>query len=251
MKASRVAIRINGLLAYALLDTGNEVSIINSGLYDKLRRPRLYETTRRLAGFGNAITKPIGRCEVNIDIEGGIYKTDVFVVSQSVMSYEVLLERELLKELDVRISKGRVEIRRPDKRLSEENIFTTTSTTKTKELCSSEPLIKIFPVNGLYDQGRDPEFPRLSYKSVRKTHSYIILYLIFISKTHRSRDYHRGSQQLLTTQPSSRSKDHWTFEASIGESILALLATSRQELPRISRRNQRINTQQAAVLFTS
>ncbi|XP_043496484.1 uncharacterized protein LOC122520490 [Polistes fuscatus] len=59
----RVAIRINGLLAYALLDTGSEVSIINSELYNKLGRPRLYETTRRLAGFGNAITKPIGRCE--------------------------------------------------------------------------------------------------------------------------------------------------------------------------------------------
>ncbi|KAI4476160.1 hypothetical protein M0804_013823 [Polistes exclamans] len=36
------------------------------------------------------------------------------------MRYEVLLGRELLKELDVRINKGRVEIRRPDKRLSEE-----------------------------------------------------------------------------------------------------------------------------------
>ncbi|XP_043494160.1 uncharacterized protein LOC122519060 [Polistes fuscatus] len=116
----RVAIRINGLLAYALLDTGSEVSIINSELYNKLGRPRLYETTRRLAGFGNAITKPIGRCEVNIDIEDGRYKTDVFVVSQSDMRYEVLLGRELLKELDVRINKGRVEIRRPDKRLSEE-----------------------------------------------------------------------------------------------------------------------------------
>ncbi|KAI4475974.1 hypothetical protein M0804_013959 [Polistes exclamans] len=116
----KITIRINGLLAYALLDTGSEVSIINSGLYDKLGRPRLYETTRRLAGFGNAITKPIGRCEVNIDIKGGIYKTDVFVVSQSDMGYEVLLGRELLKELDVRINKGQVEIRRPDKRLSEE-----------------------------------------------------------------------------------------------------------------------------------
>ncbi|XP_043492374.1 uncharacterized protein LOC122517843 [Polistes fuscatus] len=88
----RVAIRINGLLAYALLDTGSEVSIINSELYNKLGRPRLYETTRRLTGF----------------------------VSQSDMRYEVLLGRELLKELDVRINKGRVEIRRPDKRLSEE-----------------------------------------------------------------------------------------------------------------------------------
>ncbi|XP_043499972.1 uncharacterized protein LOC122522763 [Polistes fuscatus] len=47
----RVAIRINCLLAYALLDTGSEVSIINSELYNKLRRPRLCETTRRLAGF--------------------------------------------------------------------------------------------------------------------------------------------------------------------------------------------------------
>ncbi|XP_043506100.1 uncharacterized protein LOC122526637 [Polistes fuscatus] len=74
----------------------------------------------RINGFGNAITKPIGRCEVNIDIEDGRYKTDVFVVSQSDMRYEVLLGRELLKELDVRINKGRVEIRRPDKRLSEE-----------------------------------------------------------------------------------------------------------------------------------
>ncbi|KAI4482003.1 hypothetical protein M0804_009022 [Polistes exclamans] len=116
----KVAIRINDLLAYALLDTGSEVNIINSELYNKLGRPRLYETTRRLARFGNAITKPIGRCEVNIDIEGGRYKTDVFVVSQSDMRYEVLLGRELLKELDVRINKGRVEIRRPDKRLSEE-----------------------------------------------------------------------------------------------------------------------------------
>ncbi|KAI4473341.1 hypothetical protein M0802_016173 [Mischocyttarus mexicanus] len=43
-----------------------------------------------------------------------------FRISQSDMSYEVLLGRELLKELDIRINKGRVEIRRPDKRLSEE-----------------------------------------------------------------------------------------------------------------------------------
>ncbi|KAI4485623.1 hypothetical protein M0802_012664 [Mischocyttarus mexicanus] len=118
--AERVAIRINSLLVYALLDTGSEVSIINSGIYDKLGRPRLYETTRRLAGFCNAITKPIGRCKVDIDIKGGIYKTDVFVVSQSDMSYEVLLGRELLKKLDVYINKRREKIRRPDKRLSEE-----------------------------------------------------------------------------------------------------------------------------------
>ncbi|KAI4480426.1 hypothetical protein M0802_014236 [Mischocyttarus mexicanus] len=95
------------------------IQYLADGLYDKLGRPRLYETTRRLAGFGKAITEPIGRWEVNIDIEGGIYTTDVFVVRQSDMSYEVLFGRELLKELDVRINKGRIEIRRPDERLSE------------------------------------------------------------------------------------------------------------------------------------
>ncbi|KAI4476644.1 hypothetical protein M0804_013423 [Polistes exclamans] len=66
---------------------------LRSGLMlnNKLGRPRLYERTRRLAGFGNAITKPIGRFEVNIDIEDGRYKTDVFVVSRSDMRYEDLL----------------------------------------------------------------------------------------------------------------------------------------------------------------
>ncbi|KAI4478432.1 hypothetical protein M0802_014543 [Mischocyttarus mexicanus] len=110
---------VNNFYGRTLQDTGSEESIINSKIYDKLGRPKLYETTRLLTGFGNAITKPIKRFEVDIDIKDGIYTTNVFVVSHSGMSYEVLVGRELLKDLDIRIIKGRVEIRRPDERSSE------------------------------------------------------------------------------------------------------------------------------------
>lgn len=78
--SDKVALKINGLLAYVLLYTDSEISVINSEVYDKIERLTLYETARRFTD--NAITKPIGKFKADIDI--GDDKYDKCTCSKSV-----------------------------------------------------------------------------------------------------------------------------------------------------------------------
>ncbi|KAK9496969.1 hypothetical protein O3M35_012838 [Rhynocoris fuscipes] len=103
-----VDIKLNNHLCQALVDTGSEVSLIRWDQYIKCGAPEFSPTSRVLAGFGNAETKPLGSFKTEVEVDGILYPITLFVVSTRLLKSEVLLGCEFLKDLEIDISKGKI-----------------------------------------------------------------------------------------------------------------------------------------------
>lgn len=114
-----VAVKINNVVCYALIDTGSDVNLIREDIFKKIARAKLYATRRVLTGFGNLQTIPMGRFDAELSVNGGEYNTEILVVPSGAMTSEVILGQNFLDQVQVYIRGGKITIKPVDTVVSE------------------------------------------------------------------------------------------------------------------------------------
>lgn len=105
-----IPVNVAGLKYSALLDTGSDVNLMRKDVYEGIGQPKMNTTMRTLTGFGNTSIKPDGVLQLELSVDGGLYKVDVFVVPTYAMVPDLILGRDFLRHARVVILDGKTEI---------------------------------------------------------------------------------------------------------------------------------------------
>lgn len=94
LRKSIVDIRVNGVKLNALIDTGSSLSFINHSLVTKCRIKMLPYFGRIAMANSSLSTEIIGRCNVELEIEGYSYKPEMLIMkhlcSDAIIGHDVL-----------------------------------------------------------------------------------------------------------------------------------------------------------------
>ncbi|XP_071650029.1 uncharacterized protein [Temnothorax longispinosus] len=107
-----IAIQVNGIDTLAILDTGSSKTILRDDEYMKIGSPTLEPTARLFRGLGNARSKAKGVFDAELTIQDEVYCNKVYVVSVETMDAKMLMGKDLLKQMDIRILGGQTTIRK-------------------------------------------------------------------------------------------------------------------------------------------
>ncbi|XP_024877102.1 uncharacterized protein LOC112457984, partial [Temnothorax curvispinosus] len=107
-----IAIQVNGIDTLAILDTGSSKTILREDEYVKIGSPALKPTVRLFRGFGNARSKAKGVFDAELTIQDEVYRNEVYVVPVETMDTRMLMGKDLLKQMDIRILGGQTTFRK-------------------------------------------------------------------------------------------------------------------------------------------
>ncbi|CAH0725430.1 unnamed protein product, partial [Brenthis ino] len=96
-----ITININGLSLSVLVDSGCEVNIISSDIYDAIGKPKCNKDNITLSGIGLSIVRSIGKCYLSFYAGGNYYSNIVFHIVSNYIPYNVILGQEFLSNITV------------------------------------------------------------------------------------------------------------------------------------------------------
>ncbi|CAH0729094.1 unnamed protein product, partial [Brenthis ino] len=106
-----ITININGLSLSVLVDSGSEVNIISSDIYDAIGKPKCNKDNITLSGIGLSTVRSIGKCYLSFYADGNYYSNIVFhIVSKNYIPYNVILGQEFLSNITVVMERGCVRL---------------------------------------------------------------------------------------------------------------------------------------------
>ncbi|GFU50401.1 retrovirus-related Pol polyprotein from transposon 412 [Trichonephila clavipes] len=106
----RKTVKINGYDFDALIDTGSTVTLVRYSVYANLGMPTLNPTKIKLTAFGKGEILPIGSFTSTIDIENRTFKTDVYVIDNSLMTLNLLIGIDILHQVEFKVSSKGIEL---------------------------------------------------------------------------------------------------------------------------------------------
>ncbi|GFX43650.1 hypothetical protein TNCV_510991 [Trichonephila clavipes] len=106
----RKTVKINEYDFDALIDTGSTVTLVRYSVYANLGMPTLNPTKIKLTAFGKGEILPIGSFTSTIDIENRTFKTDVYVIDNSLMTLDLLIGTDILHQAEFKISSKGIEL---------------------------------------------------------------------------------------------------------------------------------------------
>lgn len=107
-----VVVRVNGSDIPAILDTGCFKTLLREDGYRKIGSPTIRPTARVFQGFGNARSKATGVFNAKLSIHSEVYDIEVYVILIDAMDVEMLLGKDLQRQMDIRIIGGQTTIRK-------------------------------------------------------------------------------------------------------------------------------------------
>ncbi|XP_070161395.1 uncharacterized protein [Polyergus mexicanus] len=105
-----ILVDIAGLKCRALIDTGSDISLMRYDIYKDIGEPKLNQTTRVFTGLGNVITRPKGTFQLKLTIGNDTYEIAIYVVSTNSMTAELILGYNFLRNTEIIIRKGQIEL---------------------------------------------------------------------------------------------------------------------------------------------
>lgn len=102
-------IEIKGESTEALLDTGSPYTIMDWTLYKQLKLKMCSSQRVSSKGFAGQLKYAKGEAEVNVLLQNYTYKLRCQIVPNGLMSYRMVLGRNLLSQADVTIVNGESE----------------------------------------------------------------------------------------------------------------------------------------------
>ncbi|GFV68650.1 retrovirus-related Pol polyprotein from transposon gypsy [Trichonephila clavipes] len=106
----RKTVKINGYDFDALIDTGSTITLIRESAHQILGRPTLNPTKINLASFGKSEIKTFGSFKSTINIEDNKFMTDIYVISNSQTTIDVIVGTDVLKQTEFKISASGIEL---------------------------------------------------------------------------------------------------------------------------------------------
>lgn len=107
-----VVVQMNEAELLAILDTGSSKTILRDDGYRKIGSPALNPTGRMFKGFGNVRSKATGVFTAKLTINAEVYINEVYVVPIEAMDAQMLLGKDLQKQMDIRIVGGQTTIQK-------------------------------------------------------------------------------------------------------------------------------------------
>lgn len=80
-------------------------------IYKDIGEPKLNQTTRVFTGLGNVITRPKGTFQLKLTVGNDTYEIAIYVVSTNSMTAELILGYNFLRNTEIIIRKGQIEIK--------------------------------------------------------------------------------------------------------------------------------------------
>ncbi|GFX49997.1 uncharacterized protein TNCV_3883251 [Trichonephila clavipes] len=106
----RKTVKINGYDFDALIDTGSTITLIRESVHQILGRPTLNPTKINLTSFGKSEIKTFGSFKSTINIEDNKFMTDIYVISNSQTTIDVIIGTDVLKQTEFKISASGIEL---------------------------------------------------------------------------------------------------------------------------------------------
>uniref|UniRef100_A0A2M4CKM2 RNA-directed DNA polymerase n=1 Tax=Anopheles darlingi TaxID=43151 RepID=A0A2M4CKM2_ANODA len=105
-----VNMKIGGRPVNALFDTGSQYNMILEEILETIGEPVVVPTEMCFLGFGGIRTKALGRITTTVCIGPEVMEMMFYVVPRDSMGYEAILGREVLSEVEARVTQERVEL---------------------------------------------------------------------------------------------------------------------------------------------
>lgn len=112
-------VKINDCSVQALLDTGSDVTVMKENVFKKFSFGVLDNSKISIRGIGTKVTT-VGGFDAKFEIDGLTLESKCHIVSNSIMSSDVLIGMDVLQQADVRISKKGVYIEKPVEEITKE-----------------------------------------------------------------------------------------------------------------------------------
>lgn len=116
-------IEIGELKINSMIDTGSQVTIISENVYNKLNINELHPSNSTLSGFGKSITKPLGFFKSEIKIDEFKCFSDICVVENNNMPYDVIIGLDVLMQGETVINEKGISIKNKPQPTDDINIF--------------------------------------------------------------------------------------------------------------------------------
>lgn len=101
-----LSIEVNRQQTWALLDTGSPYTVMDRSLYEQCSNGNLGNDTILLKGFAGRRERSLGSTTMRVMINDNNYNLKCQIVNDGLMSYRMLLGRNLMKLADVAIIRG-------------------------------------------------------------------------------------------------------------------------------------------------
>lgn len=121
LPAMCVRAKICGTFVVALLDTGSDITIVSESVYRRMcSPPKIIRNSKLMTSFGNHVQSTIGFIRSNIELEGECFEVEVQIVADSFMLGKMIIGRNLLHMVTLKIEGGKISVRRLVENLIEE-----------------------------------------------------------------------------------------------------------------------------------
>lgn len=101
-----IPVTMSGKETMALLDTGSPYTVMNLKTYKQLKLNRWQETSVSMKGFAGTRSKARGELQIKMLIQNENYVLRCVIVNDGLMSYDMVLGRNLTKVADIMINDG-------------------------------------------------------------------------------------------------------------------------------------------------
>ncbi|GBO35953.1 Retrovirus-related Pol polyprotein from transposon 297 [Araneus ventricosus] len=112
-------VTIEDISVNLLIDTGSQATLLRKSVFDKLNMCKLYPLNLPLSGFRKCKVNPLGYFKGNIKIDDFKCNTDIYVVENNVMSYDVIIGMNVLMQGETVINEDGIVIKEKFQRLEE------------------------------------------------------------------------------------------------------------------------------------
>ncbi|XP_076638825.1 uncharacterized protein LOC143350687 [Colletes latitarsis] len=107
-------VEINGYHIEALIDTGSDFCLMRADQYIQLGAPRLQHKEVKFTGVGSTNTT-LGEFYGKLTVDGNSYTVLIRVVSDSLMSHQLIIGTDFLETVELRLRNGNISISPSDK----------------------------------------------------------------------------------------------------------------------------------------
>lgn len=97
-----IQVNLGGLQVKVLVDSGSDVNIISSDIYNAMGRPKYLRDDIALSGIGLTTVHSIGKCLITLCFDGITYDNVIFhIISKEYIPYDAILGQEFLSNVTV------------------------------------------------------------------------------------------------------------------------------------------------------
>lgn len=105
----------------ALIDTGSDSSLMRAEQYIRLGSPKLVKKEIKFCGIRSQNNTTLGEFDTIIEIDGDNYPITIFVISEELMKYGLLIGIDFMNNVEVNIKEGKILVTKPQVNTSNES----------------------------------------------------------------------------------------------------------------------------------